>query len=166
MAPAIPFISAAVGAFASYSSYRQQKKAASAQEAIAEQNAALKEAETHEEATRLRENQRRALAEARAAGAATGIVGGTQDIYTSDIAKTQQRELAWLQKAGASQANIIKAEGQLQADITRASAQGALFDAVGYGLQAAGSLSGFSGGGTPSAPQKIHNTSGSSWWGR
>ena len=102
MAPVVMAITAVASAAMSYKSYQQQEKAASTAEELGRMNAAAVEAETQEEATRLKTNQRRALADARATGAATGFAGGTQDIYLSDIAETQGRELAWLKKAGAS----------------------------------------------------------------
>lgn len=137
MAPAIPIITALAGAAMSYQSYRQQKKAAKTSEQLGRMNQAAVEAETREEAFRLQENQKRALAESVAMGAATGFVGGTQDIWQSDIQKTQSRELGWLKKSGASRAAIEGMKGVEAGQYGRAQAMGSLADTVGQLGQAA-----------------------------
>ena len=141
MAPAIPFIMAAtsaLGAGMSFMSYQKQKKAANTAEEIGRQNAAHTEAETQEEATRLRDNQRRVLAETRALASTSGVSGGTQDIYSQDMATKQTRELKWLQKSGKSRADIERLQGAYTAQGARADAMGSLGQAVGYAGQAIG----------------------------
>lgn len=140
MAPVVMAIAAVASAAMSYQSYRQQKKAAKSAEEIGRQNAAMKEAETREAATRLKENQRRVLAEGRAGAAASGIAGGTNDIYLNDLANTQGRELAWMEKAGMSQANIMRQEAALTRQQGEAAATGHLSSAVGSLGKAAGGV--------------------------
>jgi hypothetical protein len=130
MAQAIPIILLAASAAISYKSYSDQKKAAKNAEKIGMMNAAATEAEAAEQARRLKENQMRVLAETSALSAASGVAGGSQDIYLSDMAESQMSELNWVKKSGASRAEIERLSGQYQKKQGEAAALGTLSTAV------------------------------------
>ena len=117
---------AVVGAFGSLVSAGKQMEAASDAKRAARANAAAIEAETAEEARRLKLEQDRTEASSRAAAAASGSGGVSQDLYQDFLGDEHAKELAWLKKSGASQANITRIQGNAAASTARANAFGTL----------------------------------------
>lgn len=125
MAAAIPVIAA----FGSVVSAGKQMEAASKAERAAEANARAIEAETAEEARRLRLQQQETEASSRALAAASGSAGVSQDMYQDFLGNEHAKELAWLKKSGASRAGVTRMQGQSAATSARANAFGTLAQA-------------------------------------
>ena len=112
--------------------YQQGQRAADAQEAIARENARRKALETEEAIRRQRAEADKQEAQARARAAASGVtVSGSISEYLMAMEEANADKIAWLRKAGYSQADIIEKEGSLQADITRTNALGSLVGTAG-----------------------------------
>lgn len=124
----------------------QQKKAAAQQAAAAEEsrrigdrNAARIEAETKEKARResLAAKERQGLTRARQA-ASGGAASGSNVVYLDEMIETDEKNIDWLRKSGASQADIARREGNYNylsgmasSTSTRAAATGSKFGAFG-----------------------------------
>lgn len=115
-------ISALVGAGATVYSAYQKGQAAEEAEKIAEKNAQRTELETEEAARRLERQQERNQSLAKARAAASGAGGASVDTYLDDMEAEDERQLNWLKKSGASQAEIQRWEGRATAKAGRAGA--------------------------------------------
>lgn len=122
MAAALPLIAA----FGTAASVGMQLEARSDAKRAAEANARAIEAETAEEARRLKMEQERTEATSRAAAAASGSTGVSQEAYQDYLGNEHARELAWLKKSGSSQAGIARQQGRAAASSAAASAFGTL----------------------------------------
>ena len=97
-----------------YGVYSSEKQAAEAED-IAEDNARRQSAEAEEMAQRAENEAAREESLSRARAAASGATGESMDLYQEDLAKTNQREIDWIRRSGASRADAIKQEGYAQA---------------------------------------------------
>ncbi len=97
--------------------------------------------ETAEETRRLRFEQQRTLGTARAGIAASGFrsgaesIGGSQKAYLTQLKDVQQRELAWMQKSGASRADIARKGGAVEGRRLKSQSIGLYGQALTSGLQ-------------------------------
>jgi hypothetical protein len=141
---------------------KDAKAAAAEQERIARENAAFKEAETVEQARRMQEEEDSAAAKRRAMAASTGIAtdqASSLDIFMGAQEDKFSKELDWLRKSGASQADIINKQGSLAANITRSQGEQAKWQGIssGIGSVASGVSTGYKAYTNPA------NT-GKNWW--
>lgn len=121
MGPAAPFImagAAVVGAAASISAGQAAKKdaarIAAQQEELARKNAANIEMESRETERRAKIEQERNMAQARAKAAASGVATeGSLSIFMEEQESLFAKEIDWLRKATASQAEIARMGGQV-----------------------------------------------------
>lgn len=127
-----------IGLFGSAVSFITQMSAAGDQKAIAAQqeelaikNAANIEAEGREEARRLGLEQEQAEGLTRAKIAASGATAeGSTGSYMDNMAKEHEKEMDWLKKSTASQADIAKSSGSITAQTTLAKASATEMGAV------------------------------------
>ncbi|AZS06563.1 hypothetical protein [Alteromonas phage ZP6] len=117
---------AVISAFGSLVSAGKQMKARSDAKRAAEANARAIEAETAEEARRLKLQQQETEASSRAAAAASGSGGVSQDAYQDYLGNEHARELAWLKKSGGSKAGVTRMQGRAAASTATANAFGTL----------------------------------------
>ena len=117
-AAAVPLI---LGAATAGYQYYQGQKAAEAAEEMGAANAANAAAETAEAARRLKRQQEATLAEQRARSAASNVGGASQIAWLQDEADEASDELAWLKKAGLSQAQLLTLQGKQAAGAASAS---------------------------------------------
>lgn len=110
MGPVAPFIPAILSAVSTVSSFIGAKK----EGGVGEANAQLREQETAIAAGRLQDQQRLNLSSAKARSAASGIRSdtGSQAKFVSSLKSNQDKELADLKAAGASQAEIERRIGE------------------------------------------------------
>ena len=118
-AAVIPYITLALTAVSGVQQYDANRKAARAQEeaamrekALAARNAERIRAETAEKAHRTKQQQSAELAANRARLAASGVtLEGSTGSFLTEMDEAMQRELAWLEQAGESQARITEEGG-------------------------------------------------------
>ena len=120
--PVIMAVAALASAAAGVYSAKASADAADEQQRLAEKNAEFEQAEAEESAKRLAEENKRTEALSRAMAAASGVGGESQQSYLTDLEAKGQREVAWMRKAGASRANIMRQEGAMTAKAGRAQA--------------------------------------------
>ena len=107
MAPALPFIAVALSAAGAVQQYKAGKDA----KKIAAQNAANSRLATEELKRKTAKEQKYTESLARARAAASGVGGGTTDIYMAALEESGKQELDWMSVVGASEANAAKAAG-------------------------------------------------------
>ena len=117
-----------------YSSEQAAKEA----EGIAEDNARREAMEAEEMAQRAEKEAAREESLSRARAAASGVGGESTDLYQEDLAKTNQREIDWIRRSGASRADITRREGQQTASSYRSA--GISQGIKGIGSVAAGTM--------------------------
>jgi hypothetical protein len=136
-APVIAAVAGVVGtAYSVYSGIEaaeRQEEAADEAMRIGRENAANIEAETAEQARRLKAQQEQEGAKARAVAASSGLVSstGTLNTFLEDLDKGHAESLAWLERSGANRSRIAELSGgytaqtgYAQASSTRASTAG------------------------------------------
>lgn len=110
----------AAGSFASASAAKNE----------ANRQAALEMDKTHEEARRMQRESQQTQALTRAIMGASGTTGeGSQDFYLKDMQAEQTRQLQWLRKVGASNAESIRRQGNALAQQYTAQGVNQLFQA-------------------------------------
>lgn len=131
-------VAAVVGVLGTAVSVAQQMSAADAQKAaardaekLARENALNIEAEGKREADIMRRQQDELEAETRARAAASGLVGGSHDIYLSDMERQHGEALDWLSKSTSSRSRIARREGKYASGQAKASASSTMAGAVG-----------------------------------
>ena len=117
-----------------------QKRAASEAERLGRENAAMIEAETAEQARRVREEQLQTQSLAQARAAASGAKGGSIDIYAEEMITEQKRQLDWLKQSGESRARLAIMSGQQAGQAGRAQASATKAGAVGTFISGAGTF--------------------------
>ena len=119
---------------------RAQDRAASEAERLGRENAAMIEAETAEQARRVREEQLQTQSLAQARASASGAKGGSIDIYTDEMVTEQKRQLDWLKQSGESKARLAIMGGQHTAGVGRAQASATRAGAVSTVISGAGTF--------------------------
>lgn len=123
MAQAAPIIAAvaAVGTLGAtgYSLYLQNEAAKEAQE-IAKMNARRIEEETEEQVRRVEEMAERKSDLIKALAGASGAYGASKIGYLEAFEESKEREIAWLEKSGASRADIARRGGDYSSTMARA----------------------------------------------
>ena len=144
--------SAIFSVFQGYQAKKDAKKSAAEQEKIARQNAANIEAETQEQKRRASDQEAEVSAERRARASASGTGGGgSQQTFMDAEADEFNRQLDWLTKSGANQANLTRKQGSAAAANTRRQGNSALWGGIGNAATSLGSYSGWGGGTTTQA---------------
>lgn len=129
------YVAAAVTVMMSMKSASDQKQAGKRAEGIERMNAAKALAESQEAARRLKLDQDKVTAETKARAAASGVTGGgTVETYLSEMQKNFKSELDWVNKSGASAANINLRRGEYQRQIANANAWGTMASGISSGL--------------------------------
>ena len=119
----------------------QARKAGKASEELGGINAAFIREETAEESRRLRFEQEKTSGRSRAVIAASGFksgrrtMGASSRAYLKQLKDVQQRELAWLQKSGASRADIARRGGLIEGQRLKSQAVGLYGQAISAGIQ-------------------------------
>ena len=119
----------------------QSRKAADQAVQAGAASGAYIEQETAEEARRLKFEQSKTRGTTRAVIAASGFrsgeksMGSSQKAYLKTLEDVQSKELAWLQKSGASRADIARRGGYVEGQRLKSQAVGLLGQAVSTGLQ-------------------------------
>lgn len=105
---------------------------AEAAEDAAAANVLAQELETAEEARRMEGQHEQQSAEARARAAASGTTPGSRSsgAVIGSLQAEQAEQLAWLEKSGASKAEILQLEGDYNRELYDAAALGKLFGGV------------------------------------
>lgn len=123
-----PFTALAVGsslfsAFGAFSSGRSAKREARLQ-------AQMEEQKTGEEVRRSIREDQQVVSMTRAIMGASGTTGtGSQATYLQDMQAEQNRQLTWLRKVGASNAQAIRRQGNALASQYNAQGMASLFSA-------------------------------------
>ena len=120
----------AYGVKSSLDAARAQDRAAAEAERLGRENAAMIEAETAEQARRVREEQLKTQSLTQARAAASGAKGGSIDIYTEEMVTEQKRQLDWLKQSGESKARLAVMGAQYTAGVGRAQASATRAGAV------------------------------------
>ena len=124
---------------------KQTSKAGKAAEQLGGVNAAYIQQETAEEARRLKFEQSKTRATSRATIAASGFrsgvstMGFSQKEYMSQLQQIQSSELAWLQKSGASRADIARRGGVVAGKQLKSQAIGLYGQAISQAASGFGS---------------------------
>jgi len=119
-----------VGLMGTAFSTLQQIEAAKDAERIADRNAERAEKEAEERARRLAKEKARELSMGRARAAASGFrMGDSSQIYLDELERTRDEEIRWVREAGASQADILREEG----DYARTQGFGSAFGTLASG---------------------------------
>lgn len=130
MAVALPYIAVALAGVSAV----QQVEAAGDAKRAARANARALEAETAEEARRLKKEQASQESKSRALAAASGGGGQSQTSFMESQKKEHANELDWLKRSGSSRASSARAGGSLAAKQGYAGAVGTVASAVsGFG---------------------------------
>lgn len=120
MATGIAAAGLALAAGSAYVSYSQGKEAEKSAKQMAAANAKRAQEESDEAGRRLRETQAENLADARARAAASGVgTSGSQGTFLAGIEAEQLAEMGWLERAGASQADLLLQSGALAGQTAR-----------------------------------------------
>ena len=113
-------------------SANEQRKAGKDAKRAGRANAAAQLAETKEAARRLSGQQANDRAYTRTAVAASGLeLSGSNSLYLQAMEAEQQKELAWLNKAGATSANLLEQQGKDAQRIANAGAVSTLATGLG-----------------------------------
>ena len=132
---------AAVGVATSIYGASQSRKAGKSAEAAGAASGQYILAETAEETRRLRFEQSKTRATSRATIAASGFhsgistMGFSQKEYMSQLQRIQTSELAWMQRSGASRADIARRGGYVEGQRLKSQAVGLYGQALTSGLQ-------------------------------
>ena len=135
MAQAAPIIIAVIGAAMSVYQGVQQSKQADEARDIAEQNAKREQAEAEEMARRKKKEATREESLTRARAEASGVGGKSVEDYLATQHKTNAEEIAWIKKAGASQAAITRSEGKLAQQRGKTEAMASYGKAASYAAE-------------------------------
>ena len=127
-------ISAIAGIGASLYSASQQFEAGDEAERIAERNAAMKRAETEEEARRLEDEQEfeEGLAKARAFASGIDPTSGSVAGFLREIEDRNRSELMWLKRTGESEAISLKEQGDFAKEAARTSGFSSIGEAFSF----------------------------------
>lgn len=140
MAFAVPIVvGIATAAMSVYQGMKMQD-AADEQEDIAKRNAEREQREAEEAVRREKKEFQAEESLDRARAAASGIdvdKSKSTVLFMAEKRKSHQEEIDWMKSSAASRADIIKREGRLAADQTRAEAWGHFANAVGSAGKAA-----------------------------
>ena len=135
MPAALPYIAVALSA----TSVVKQVSAGNKADRLAKANAKLQEQQTAEEARRLAIEQRKVESTARARAAAGGIqVNGSQSLFLADMKAENDKDLAWLKKAGDRKADVTRQGGSNARSQAMAGALGTAAGAVSTAYSAFG----------------------------
>ena len=135
---------AAIGVGTSLYGASQARKAGKSAEALGAASSKYILEETAEETRRLRFEQSKTRGRSRAVIAASGFrsgaesIGGSSKAYLKQLRDVQSRELAWLQKSGASRADIARRGGAIEGQRLKSQATGLYGQAISTGLQGFG----------------------------
>ena len=131
-------IMAAVSLIGAGLQYKQQRDAAKEQKAagrraegLAEENAKLMEAEAAREAGVLEEQHAESAGRRRAIAAASGVAGGTQDLFLARQAEKEAEDVEYLKTTGESRAAITRSGGANARLTAEAQARGTKAGAIG-----------------------------------
>lgn len=107
------FMSAAGSMYQSSQMASAQREAAREQRRMSELNASAIEAETSEQARRMKGDiaQKEATARARAAASGASVEGTSVGTYLEELSAEDQAQLDWLVKSGQTRAGITREEG-------------------------------------------------------
>ncbi len=137
-------VAAVVGAgYAVYSGMEAadaQREQAAAAEALGRQEAAMIEDESREEVRRAKDAASDIEADARARAGASGVSAGGLYEGIDDMAEEHDRQIAWMEKAGASKARLAIQGGTNAGAIGRANAEVSQAGGVSAGLTGAGNV--------------------------
>jgi len=131
-----PVAVAVAGLFISAAGAIQQYKAGKDAKKIAAQNAAASQQATEELKRKTAKEQKYTESLARARAAASGVGGGTTDIYMAALEKSGRDELDWMSVVGASEANAAKAAGVGAQNQAMSGFWGSMGNVAQYGGQA------------------------------
>lgn len=126
-----PAVMSVLGGIQGYNTGREMEELADEQERLAERNALLERRELREQVRRqaLEDQRIRSAALARAAASGARVEGSVAD-YLEYMADEQDRQLAWLQEAGASRIRLNLEAGRRQADSTRIQASTQMYTSL------------------------------------
>lgn len=121
---AMMFISFAASAYSAHEQYNLAQEA----EDIAEENAAIEAKRTEETVRRAEKNEALQMSKARSELAASGMeLAGTPEYYLSELERTGEEEIAWLEREGAWRVDSILREGEYARKQGEAGAWSTLF---------------------------------------
>lgn len=136
----------------------QQQEAQEESEAIADANAARIEAEAQETARRAEKTAQAERSTARARAAASGVVGLSTYLHLDEMEKEQNRQIDWIRKSGASQADITTREAKATRSTTRAAQAQTIMSGAKDAYDWGSGVNWFKAGGSPSPmspPQRV-----------
>lgn len=110
-------------AYSVYSAEKQKGQydsAARDQERLSQRNALMGEAEARREQTLVKRQQEEQTAAQRARAGASGVSGGSQDVFFQDLENRNAETMEWMQRSAKSRSSITRAEGRLAAKTTKA----------------------------------------------
>ena len=141
MAAAIPYVVAALGIYSASESHKGaviQRDAAAEAQRLADLQADAARAETEEGIDRARTAQEKLEGMTRARIAASGVTAtGSMSSYLDEMMTTHKGELDWMEKAGATRADVAAVEGRLASQTALAGARRSQASAIGSLGQAA-----------------------------
>ena len=160
--------SAIFSVFQGVQAKKDSKKAARAQEEIGRQNAMNVEAETAENKRRATDQEAEVSAERRARASASGTgAGGSQQTFMDSEADEFDRQMEWLTKSGAAQADLTRKSANAAAQNTRNQGNAALWGGITSAATSVGSYSGWGGGAaSPTATIRTAQPMGASGYGK
>jgi len=131
-----PAAIAMAGLFISAAGAVQQYKAGKDAKKIASQNAADSRQATEELKRKTAKEQKYTESLARARAAASGVGGGTTDVYMAALEESGREELDWMSIVGASEANAAQAAGVGAQNQAMSGFWGSMGNVAKYGGQA------------------------------
>lgn len=133
---ALGMVAAGISIGSSLRGRRKQKKAGKSAQKLADQDAARIKEETDEAVRRTGESQEDVLARSRAISGGSGIRSGagSTDVYMDEMKKTFKADLDWIEKSGASQESLTRAQGRFARQESDARSWGTVATGVSQAL--------------------------------